>query len=138
MLHSRISGTTTVRKSLVYRYFYSTALFGLLIYAIPLAILAFLNIRVVMEMKKAKSHWETLNRKQKREVTASVMPLVSRMHSNSALPNVMKGSARCFIDLNVLGVGVTYILCYVCTAIPNCSSLGSMFFATLRQNCIKK
>ena len=52
-------------------------MFGLLIYAIPIAVLAFLNIRVVMEMKRAKNHWETLNRKQQREVTASVMPLVS-------------------------------------------------------------
>ena len=76
-LLSFASGTTDLRRNPVYRYFYSTALFGLVMYVIPLAILGFLNIRVMMEMKKAKQNWETLNRKQKREVRASVMPLVN-------------------------------------------------------------
>ena len=76
-IDSVLVGATNVRRNVIYRYLYSTAMFGLLIYAVPIAVLAFLNIRVVMEMKRAKKHWETLNRKQQREVTASVMPLVS-------------------------------------------------------------
>ena len=64
-----------LRHDVIYRYLYNTALYCLVLYAIPLIILSFLNVKIIFQMKKANSHWETLNRKQQKELRATVMPL---------------------------------------------------------------
>jgi hypothetical protein len=71
-----VMGPTHLRSDPVYRYFYNTALYCLVIYAFPLTILTMLNLKIVNKIKKARRNWESLNRHQKREMKATVLPLV--------------------------------------------------------------
>ncbi len=64
-----------IRTNLLYRYLYNTALFCLLIYAIPLVVLIFLNVKIICAMRAANNSWASLNHRQQREVKATVMPL---------------------------------------------------------------
>ena len=68
-------GATDMRANLIYRYLYNTALFCLLVYAIPLIILTYLNVKIIAQMRAANKGWDTLNRRQQHEVKATVMPL---------------------------------------------------------------
>ena len=69
-------GATPLRTDPVYRYLYNTALYCLVIYAVPLSTLTVFNVKLVKEIQKAKKNWQLLNRSQKREMKATKLPLV--------------------------------------------------------------
>ena len=66
---------TTLRQDFLYRYLYNTALFCLFMYVIPLTSLIILNTRTVQVMRQSKAMWDHLNRRQQRELKATVLPL---------------------------------------------------------------
>ena len=68
-------GDTELRRNPIYRYLYNTALFCLVIYAIPLSTLTLLNVTIVTKMRQASRRWEQLNRIQQRELKATAIPL---------------------------------------------------------------
>lgn len=67
---------TELRLNSVYRYLYNTALFGIVMYAAPLSTVAALNIRLTRAVTEARRNWSALNSTQKRELRATVLPLV--------------------------------------------------------------
>ena len=67
---------TELRLDSVYRYLYNTALFGIVMYAAPLSTVAALNIRLTSAVTEARRNWSALNSTQKRELRATVLPLV--------------------------------------------------------------
>jgi len=67
---------TKLRLNSVYRYLYNTALFGIVMYAAPLSTVAALNIRLTRAVTVARRNWSALNSTQKRELRATVLPLV--------------------------------------------------------------
>lgn len=71
-----VLGETAIRHDPTYRYLYNTALYCLVIYALPLLILTYLNGRLVRALKKARRNWRFLNTNQKREMKATKLPLV--------------------------------------------------------------
>lgn len=71
-----VLGETKIRHDAVYRYFYNTALYCLVIYALPLLTLTYLNVRLVRALKTARRNWRFLNTNQKREMKATKLPLV--------------------------------------------------------------
>ena len=66
---------TSLRQDQVYRYLYNTALYCLIIFALPLSILTVLNFKIVLEMRRAKKQWLMLNRNRQRELQATILPL---------------------------------------------------------------
>ncbi|ESO11525.1 hypothetical protein HELRODRAFT_166525 [Helobdella robusta] len=58
------------------QYLYNTILFCLVIFAIPFAVLTYLNYRLVSTIKIARASWTKLNRNQKIELKAAKLPLV--------------------------------------------------------------
>lgn len=68
-------GGTDLRLDFLYRYLYNTALFCLFMYIIPLTSLSILNFRIVQQMRRSKQCWDHLNRRQQREMKATVLPL---------------------------------------------------------------
>ena len=68
-------GDTQLRVNLVYRYLYNTALYCVIMYVIPLATLAFLNYKLVRQMREATRRWAELNRLQQREFKATAIPI---------------------------------------------------------------
>ena len=71
-----IVGANALRSDPIYRYFYNTALYCLIIYALPLTILSRLNLSIVRMIKKAKKNWHRLNRSEKKEMNATILPLM--------------------------------------------------------------
>ena len=71
-----IVGNTALRNDTIYRYLYNTALYCLIIYALPLSILTRLNLSIVRKVKEAKKNWHSLNRNQKKEMNATILPLM--------------------------------------------------------------
>lgn len=67
---------TELRLNSVYRYLYNTALFVIVMYAAPLSTVAALNIRLTSAVTQARRNWSALNSTQKRELRATVLPLV--------------------------------------------------------------
>jgi len=67
---------TELRLNSIYRYLYNTALFGIVMYAAPLSTVAALNIRLTSAVTQARRNWSALNSTQKRELRATVLPLV--------------------------------------------------------------
>lgn len=67
---------THLRLDSVYRYLYNTALFVIVMYAAPLSTVAALNIRLTSAVTTARRNWSALNSTQKRELRATVLPLV--------------------------------------------------------------
>jgi len=67
---------TELRLNGVYRYLYNTALFVVVMYAAPLSTIAALNIRLTSAVTQARRNWSALNSTQKRELRATVLPLV--------------------------------------------------------------
>jgi len=67
---------TELRLDSIYRYLYNTALFGIVMYAAPLSTVAALNIRLTGAVTTARRNWSALNSTQKRELRATVLPLV--------------------------------------------------------------
>ena len=67
---------TELRLNSVYRYLYNTALFVVVMYAAPLSTIAALNIRLTSAVTQARRNWSALNSTQKRELRATVLPLV--------------------------------------------------------------
>ena len=68
-------GMTSLREDPIYRYLYNTALYCLLMFALPFVTLTVLNSKIVSEMKRARKKWEQLNRNRQREMKATVLPL---------------------------------------------------------------
>lgn len=71
-----ILSDTRIRHDAVYRYFYNMALYCIVIYALPLITLTYLNVRLVRALKTARRNWRFLNTNQKREMKATKLPLV--------------------------------------------------------------
>jgi len=67
---------TDLRLNSVYRYLYNMALFVIVMYAAPLSTITALNIRLTSAVTQARRNWSALNSTQKRELRASVLPLV--------------------------------------------------------------
>ena len=70
-----VVGDTAMRRNMLYRYLYNTALYCLLVYIVPLCTLSFLNLNIMKQMRVAAHCWEQLNRQQQREVKATAIPL---------------------------------------------------------------
>ena len=66
---------TDLRRNDIYRYLYNTVLVSIVVYAVPLIVITFLNIKIIREMRRCANRWHDLNRRQKRELKASVMPM---------------------------------------------------------------
>ena len=66
---------TNLRRSVVYRYLYNTVMLSIVVYAVPLCVLTILNTKVIREMRRCADRWHDLNRRQKKELKASVMPM---------------------------------------------------------------
>lgn len=66
---------TAVGSSPLYRYFYSCALYSLCLYFVPLLLLVFLNVRLVMALRRGKKQWQSLQFRQKKEQNLTVIPL---------------------------------------------------------------
>ena len=47
-----------------------------MIYALPISILTRLNLTIVHKIKQAKKVWHSLNRNQKKEMNATILPLM--------------------------------------------------------------
>ncbi|ELU09249.1 hypothetical protein CAPTEDRAFT_116396 [Capitella teleta] len=64
-----------LRRQPLYRYLYNSALYAVLMYALPLVVLTVLNISIVQHMQKARQRWSELNRALQRELKATAVPL---------------------------------------------------------------
>ncbi len=67
--------------NIYYRYLYMTGFFCIFVYATPLIMLVFLNVKVILELRRARKNWGTINRNEQKELRASLMPLVSLNYS---------------------------------------------------------
>ena len=63
--------------NIYYRYLYMTGFFCIFVYATPLIMLVYLNVKVILELRRARKNWGTINRNEQKELRASLMPLVS-------------------------------------------------------------
>ena len=68
-------GFSELRSNKVYRYFYNTALYCILVYLAPLCILLVLNIKIILQMRQAKKQWNTLLCNQQIEHRITIIPL---------------------------------------------------------------
>ena len=68
-------GATRLRSNLIYRFFYNTALHCLIIYALPIVILLYLNGMIVYKLRMAMQSLQHLSRKQQSEYRATTVPL---------------------------------------------------------------
>ena len=67
---------TDLRLNSVYRYLYNTALHVVIMYAAPLSTVTALNVRLASTVTRARRNWAALNSTQKRELRATVLPVV--------------------------------------------------------------
>ena len=109
-----VIGDTDLRLHEVYRYAYNTALYGLVIFAMPLMILAMLNVSIVKDMREAQRRWDSLNRIQQRELKATTIPLCIVF-----VFLVCGTMAFTAFVLDAIFVSVTHLLLQVFTAIVN-------------------
>ena len=65
-----------LRYDEVYQYVYNTALYCIVVYAVPLLIVSVFNLRLVATLAEARRNWVTLNSSQKRELRATRLPVV--------------------------------------------------------------
>lgn len=66
---------TALRQHPVYRYLYNSALYAVIMYALPLVVLTILNTSIVRHMREAHRRWSELNRALQREFKATAVPL---------------------------------------------------------------
>jgi len=71
-----VLGDTWLRYDEVYQYGYNTALYCVVVYAVPLLIVCVFNLRLVASLADARRNWVTLNSSQKRELRATRLPVV--------------------------------------------------------------
>ena len=71
-----VLGDTWLRYDVVYQYLYNTALYCVVVYAVPLLIVGLFNLRLVATLASARRNWVTLNSSQKRELRATRLPVV--------------------------------------------------------------
>jgi len=69
-------GDTWLRYDEVYQYVYNTAMYCVLVYAVPLLIVGVFNLRLVATLAEARRNWVMLNSSQKRELRATRLPVV--------------------------------------------------------------
>jgi len=65
-----------LRYDQVYQYVYNTAMYCVVVYAVPLFIVGVFNLRLVATLAEARRNWVTLNSSQKRELRATRLPVV--------------------------------------------------------------
>ena len=70
-----IVSDTELCVNTIYRYLYNTALYCLVVYAIPMPTLTYLNVKIVRQITAARRQWDNLNRSQQKEVKATILPL---------------------------------------------------------------
>ena len=71
-----VLGDTWLRYDEVYQYVYNTALYCIVVYAVPLFVVCVFNLRLVASLADARRNWVTLNSSQKRELRATRLPVV--------------------------------------------------------------
>ena len=68
-------GKTEVGTNVIYRYLYNCVLYSLMLFFIPLFCLVFLNIKLVLALRKGKKQWQSLQFRQKKEQNLTLIPL---------------------------------------------------------------
>ena len=66
---------TDIGRNVVYRYLYNCVLYSLMLFFIPLFCLVFLNIKLVLALRKGKKQWQSLQFRQKKEQGLTLIPL---------------------------------------------------------------
>lgn len=59
----------------VYRYLYSATLYSIFLFFLPLTLIAFLNVRLLLALKRGKRQWGDLKQRQRKEQSVTLIPL---------------------------------------------------------------